>query len=436
VQHYCTDWDFMLARAEAGGRVVVVDDGAVTVAVPETSGSPQLAVAYGESLIEFEAELDASHQSTEVRAQAWDAGQQAVLQSAPAGPAALNAQGNLDSKRLAAAMGSPQVRLQTGATLHKDALDAWARAQQLKSGLARLRGRMRFQGSALARVGALIDLSGVGERFSGSAYVTALTHRISDGSWATEAEFGTPAEWFIERPGIVAPPAAGWVPGIEGLHIGIVRKLDGDPAGAHRVQLELPAAQVPAVWARLAQGYASNGFGAHFVPEIGDEVLVGFLANDPACPVVLGSLYSPQRPPPVAPAAGNDVKALVTRSKARLEFHDGDKVITISTPGRNQVVLSDKEEAITLTDQHHNQVRLDAGGITIDSAGDVRITAKGAITVSAVGALSLGSKADTLVEGLNVTCEAQVAVAAKGSATAELSAAGQTTVKGAMVMIN
>ena len=111
-------------------------------------------------------------------------------------------------------------------------------------------------------------------------------------------------------------------------------------------------------------------------------------------------------------------------------------MITLSTPGGNQVVLSDRDEAITLTDPHHNQVKLDASGITIDSAGDVRINAKGAISVSAVGALSLGSKADTKVEGLNVTCSAQVGLTAKGSATAELSAAGQTTVKGAMVMIN
>jgi hypothetical protein len=39
-------------------------------------------------------------------------------------------------------------------------------------------------------------------------------------------------------------------------------------------------------------------------------------------------------------------------------------------------------------------------------------------------------------QGLNVACEAQVGFTGKGSATAELSAAGQTTVKGAIVMIN
>jgi hypothetical protein len=43
---------------------------------------------------------------------------------------------------------------------------------------------------------------------------------------------------------------------------------------------------------------------------------------------------------------------------------------------------------------------------------------------------------DLKASGMNVACEAQVGFTGKGSATAELSAAGQTTVKGALVMIN
>jgi hypothetical protein len=40
------------------------------------------------------------------------------------------------------------------------------------------------------------------------------------------------------------------------------------------------------------------------------------------------------------------------------------------------------------------------------------------------------------VDGLNVSCTAQVGFTGKGSASAELSASGQTTVKGALVLIN
>ena len=62
VQYYCTDWDFMLSRAEVNGLLVIVDDGKVTVQAPQTGTSPELKVTYGEDLIAFHAEIDARTQ--------------------------------------------------------------------------------------------------------------------------------------------------------------------------------------------------------------------------------------------------------------------------------------------------------------------------------------------------------------------------------------
>ena len=436
IQHYCTDWDFMLARAEASGSLVLVNDGSVDVGPPQTSGAAALKVEYGVDLIDFEADLDASHQYGKVQASAWSMKDQALVQSASQAPASLSAQGNLDSAALAKVLGLATLALQTGAPVPLEALDGWAKAQQLKSGLSRLRGRMRFQGSALAEVGKLIDLKGVGERFSGAVFVTGLTHQIEQGDWSTEVEFGMPVTWFAERSDVMAPAAAGLVPGIEGLHVGVVLKLDADPEGEHRVQVKVPSAGVESVWARLLQPYASSGFGAFFAPEIGDEVLLGWFNNDPGYPVVLGSLYSSKNPPPTSLSANNEIKTLVTRCKAKLEFNDEDKVITLLTPGNNKMVFSDKDKSIVITDQNGNKVKLGTGGITLDSPKDIKISAKGTISIDAVGAVSVSSKADVKVDGLNVNCTAQVGVVAKGSATAELSASGQTTVKGALVMIN
>ena len=44
VQYYCTDWDFLVSRAEVNGLLVIVDDGKVKVKAPQTSGSPELNV--------------------------------------------------------------------------------------------------------------------------------------------------------------------------------------------------------------------------------------------------------------------------------------------------------------------------------------------------------------------------------------------------------
>jgi Rhs element Vgr protein len=436
VQHHCSDWDFLLARAEANGCVVAVVDGEINIGPPKVSGDAALKVAYGESLIDFEAEVDARLQATAVQARAWDPTALAKVEGSEAQPDALTAQGNLAGSDLAQVLDADTLQLQSGVPLQAEVLAAWAKAQQLKLGLARLRGQMRFSGSAKAVLGGLIELAGVGERFSGTVLASAVEHHIEDGDWSTTVHFGRAAPWFTEQPDIVAPPASGLLPGIEGLHVGLVVKLDADPAGEHRVQVQLPALGVDPMWARLMQAHASNAIGAFFVPEVGDEVVLGFFNHDPNHPVVLGSLYSSKHPPPYALAAENNTKALVTRSKLKLEFDEKDKVITLLTPGANKIVISDKDKSIVLTDQNSNKLELGPGGITLDSPKDIKISAKGTITLDAIGALTLQSKADAKLAGLNVACNAQVGMTAKGTATAELSASGQTTVKGALVMIN
>ena len=437
MQYYCTDWDFMLARAEANGQLVIVVDGTVSVKAPATSSEPVLSVAYGVDLIEFQGDIDARTQFSSVGTTAWDPKTQAVAEQA-ATPATLNAQGDLDSAALAAVVGLTTYQLQSGVPLTTAALTSWAKAQQVKSGLARVQGRMKFQGSSLAEVGTLIELAGVGPRFSGNVFVGAVRHDIQDGEWTTEVTFGLPAHWITERSDVVAPPASGWLPGVGGLQVGVVKKLDADPEGEQRVQVSVPVmkAATEGVWARLASFYGSSGFGAFFVPEIGDEVVLGYFNDDPSHPVILGSLYSSKRVPPYGLTAENNTKAIVTRSKTKIEFDDAKKIITITTPANNKIVLSDQDKSILVQDQNSNKIELGTGGITLDSPKDIKITAKGGITLDAVSAISITSKADVKTAGLNVNNEAQVGFVAKGTASAELSASGQTTVKGAMVMIN
>lgn len=437
VQYYCSDWDFMLSRAEVNGMLVMADDGTVSVKAPQVDAPPLLTVGYGQDLIDFSADLDATSQLTSVTSVCWDMKQQAVAEE-KAEPATLNQQGDLDSKVLAKVAGPASFRLQTSATLEQSSLKEWAAGQQLKAGLARIRGRMKFQGSATARIGGTIKLEGVGNRFNGTLFVSGVRHDIREGNWTTEVEFGMSREWFAERRDLVAPPASGLTPGIEGLHIGVVKKLDQDPGGEQRVQVSIPVlqAETDGVWARLAKFHASNGIGAFFIPEIGDEVVLGYVNNDPSHPVILGSLYSSSRPPPHELTADNFTKAIVTRSKLRVEFDDDKKEITILTPAGNTIVLSDNDKKILVQDQTGNRVELGTGGITLDSPKDIGISAKGKISIDAVGAIDISSKADVKVTGLNISNNANVGFTAKGSASAELSASGQTTVKGAMVMIN
>lgn len=437
VQYYSTDWDFMLSRAEVNGMVVAVDGATVTVGPPKVDEAATLVVTYGVDLMEFSADLDARSQLKSVTSIGWDAATQAIA-SADAGGEKAGACGNLTSDDLAKVIGLDKLRLQSSVPLESDALSSWAKGQQIKAALARIRGRMKFQGSAKAKIGEMIELAGVGDRFNGNVYVSVVEHEISSGQWSTRVDFGMSDSWFAEQRDLVAPPAAGLLPGVEGLQIGVVMKLDEDPAGELRIQVKVPVmeAEQEGVWARLANFYASEGIGAFFIPEIGDEVVLGYLNNDPSNPIILGSLYSSKRTAPYELTADNYTKALVTREELKIEFDDEKKVITIVTPGENTVVLNDDEKSILLQDQNGNKVELAESGITIESPKDINITATGKINIEATDEIAVSSSADVSVEGLNVSHTAQVGFSAEGSATAELSASGQTTVKGAMVMIN
>jgi hypothetical protein len=58
------------------------------------------------------------------------------------------------------------------------------------------------------------------------------------------------------------------------------------------------------------------------------------------------------------------------------------------------------------------------------------------VVISASQNVEVTAQMDVKVNALNITEQASVGFTAKGGATAELSASGQTTVKGALVMIN
>ena len=438
VQYYCSDWDFILSRAEVNGHLICIEATKVSVKAPLVSGEAVLQLTYGEDLLELHADMDARSQYSAVDGVSWDpADLDIVKQTAP--PQALNAQGDLTSKQLADIVGPDTFGLQTPGQIEAAGLKSWAEAQQVKAGLSRIRGRMKFQGSAKALPGTLIAVDGVGAHFNGNVFVSSVNHQFtSSGNWITEVTFGMSPDWFAEQRDLVAPPASGWLPGVEGLQIGVVMKLDEDPGEQSRVQVKVPILQAKSegVWARLANFHASSGIGAFFIPEIGDEVILGYLNNDPGNPVVLGSLYGPKNKPPYELTAENNTKAIVTRSELKIEFDEEKKVITIITPGTNKVVISDDEKSILLQDQNNNKVELSPAGIVLDSPEDISISARGKITIDAVKGIDVSSQADISVKGMNINNEANVGFVGKGNASAELSASGQVTIQGAMVMIN
>jgi Rhs element Vgr protein len=439
VQYYSTDWDFMVARADANGQVVLVSDGSVSVKKPDTSGSAVLTVTYGESILTFEGEVDARTQYASVQATNWDPQSQANVQASSQSPG-LTPPGNLSSSTLSGVIGLSNFQLQTPATWQEASIQSWANAIQVRSALSMNTGRVTFQGNATALPGAMLELAGLGTRFNGNVYITGVKQTVRGGDWITEVEYGIPAESYTEtHPDITAPMASGMMPGIRGLQYAVVKQIQSDPDGQYRVLVNMPLVDPSGtgIWARLGSYYATGTAGNFFYPEVNDEVVLGFLNDDPSFAVILGSLYSSTNTPPYTPDEKNSIKAIVSKQLIKIQFDDENKVLTLVTPGNNTVILSDKDNSITLQDSNSNKIEMTSSGINITSASAVSIKAQTTVTIEGqTGISGTASGGDVKLSGLNVNAEAQMAMTAKGSLSAELSAAGQTTVKGAIVMIN
>jgi Rhs element Vgr protein len=421
VQYHATDWDFIISRSEANGQLVYLEDDSFIVARPDASKTPVLVAAYGNNIIDFEAELEARFQYKSVKNSSWNPADQALIDDEGDEPD-LKDLGDLSGDELADILALESMDMLHPGQLPIEELKAIASAQMLKSRLSRIRGTVSIRGNADVKLGEFITLEGVGNRMNGDAFITGIRQEIGQGDWVSHIQFGLSPDWFHENKTISHPPASGLLPAISGLHIGIVVQLQDDPDSEERILIKVPAidAEDEGIWARVARPDAGDSRGLFFMPEIDDEVIVGYLNDDPRNPVVLGVLHSSAKPAPLTASDDNHEKGIITRDELKILFNDDLKSIELSTPNGNKVLLSDDEGGINLEDENGNKLSMNSDGITIESAKDLILKASGDVTV----------------EGTNIGMAANAEFKAEGSAGAELSTGAIAVVKGSLVQIN
>lgn len=419
VQFNATDWDFMASRAEANGRLVFVNDGRVEIKEPQTTAQPSMELHYGVNLFEFEAQLEDSGiaGSSDVRAEAWNATTQQAEESGK----------------------GSKLHLQHGGSRSRDELKSWAAAVATRVALARVRGRARVQGDGSLLPGQVVKLAGMGQTFSGrKLFVSAVAHDIANGEWFTDVQFGLSPEWFTQRPDVAQPAAAGLLPPVTGLQIGVVASITGDPEKEFRVQVKLPLvdADGQGVWARVARPDAGSNRGTVFLPEAGDEVVLGFLHGDPRDAIVLGMLHSSKHPSPLAADEKNTLKGITTREKLQLMFDDEGKVLTIATPAGNSILLDEKNKKLTITDQNQNSVVMSGDGIKLTGKSHTVELGSSGVKVISAQDLVLSATGSVTIEGAQIEAKAKAQFKASGAAGAEVSSSGIAVLKGTLVQIN
>jgi uncharacterized protein involved in type VI secretion and phage assembly len=163
-----------------------------------------------------------------------------------------------------------------------------------------------------------------------------------------------------------------------------------DPDSLARVKVKLLTVDGDGqaeIWARVAVPFAGGSRGALFIPDVGDEVLVSFLAGDPRFPIVLGGLWNGGASPPES-FDGDRVDRWTITGKAGTriaieEKSSGSPTIAFSTPGGVKGTLTDESGgSIKLEDAAGNSITIDSQGIALQAASKVKVTA-GQVEVTA-----------------------------------------------------
>ena len=399
VQYDSSDWDFLVTRAEANGKLVITNSDRITIKAPTFNAKPVCTLQFGATILELDAEIDARLQYSAVKSLTWDAAQQSVLEKEAKNPK-VSGQGNLSSNNLADAIGLDYYRLQH-ISISENEAQAWADSHWLKSQMSRVSGRIKCEGIATVNVGDIVTLSGVGNRYNGKVFVTGVRQDFDlVQGWKTHIQFGNVDKWFAnEHEHLSASPASALLPAVHGLQIGVVVSNE-DPDGEHRVRVKMPLvdAAEDGTWARVAAIDAGNERGFFFRPEIGDEVILGFLNDDPRHAVILGMLHSSANAAPLEGSDDNHQKMYQSRSKMKLFFDDEKKVIQLETPAGNKFTLSEEDKAIKLEDQNGNKITMNSDGIKIESSKAIAIKAGTELTLESGTSLSAKGGASMKLE--------------------------------------
>ena len=226
------------------------------------------------------------------------------------------------------------------------------------------------------RAGQMIEVRGVGRRFSGTYRLRKVTHTVSDAGYRTTFEVsqrsGAALLSLVRKALNEGPKPDGNQP-YYGVAVAKVVANHVDPtegAPMARVKVTFPwlSDTVESGWVRTVAPGAGARAGLYWVPDVGDEVLVAFEHGDVSKPIVLGGLWNGTHPPPAANTdALNRKRVLATPAGHTLSFDDtpGTGAVRITHAAGSEIVLSGD------------------GSVTISAARDLTLKARTSINLAA-----------------------------------------------------
>ena len=190
---------------------------------------------------------------------------------------------------------------------------------------------------------------------------------------------------------------------------------NADPLGLGRVRVQMmwqEAGSEKTPWIRLLQPHSGSGKGFYFVPEIGEEVLVGFQGGNAEKPYVIGTQYNGKEKSGYADKE-NSIKAVHTRSGTKIILNDSEGSILIEDPsgntyhmdGQGNIKVSAPKNISFTAGQNIN---ISAGqNITTTAGMNISASAGMSYNVFAGGAISQNAVMNYTLTAANITEIAQ-----------------------------
>jgi uncharacterized protein involved in type VI secretion and phage assembly len=445
-----TDWEFLHALAREEGRELAVRDGEVSFLPPEQASSAPspggpgrrvpLALQLGSDLLRLRAVVTSAQQVKEVEVRGWDVKTKKALTATEPATTDTIQLADVDAQALADAFGGTayvSTDVPYGTQAEVDGV-ARSLAAEVAGTFATVEAVVR--GNPELAANRAVTLAGLGSPFDGKYTVTSTRHRF-DAATGYTTTFTVSGRADHTMLGLVSSGGASG--GCRGLVVGLVSDVN-DPEKQGRVRVQMPGLSDDYVshWARTVQLGAGKDRGWMVLPEVGDEVLVGFELGDFRRPYVLGGLYNGVDVPPatgpelvdggtgavnrrsMVSRLGHHITLLDQKGSAdgiTLETGDDKLTLTLDASATKVTVHSDGTVLVEGT----QGVVVDAGSADLDlKGGQVSISGSRGVTVDGGGG-SVSVKAGTqlALNGTTATLEGSASTEVKGGASCAISAA-------------
>ncbi len=427
LQYNETDYEFLQRMADqVGFRAWVIEDDLYFRAMPEGKVTTQLDM--GDDLIKLSLRMSAADRADSADVSFWDVKQKQVITSSVKSPGkATYVNGALTKSVEDGAVGAfKKTALRTGhvPVESNDQAKALAEGRIRTASASQVVLKGEAIGSPQIVAGSKVKITGAGRTASGEYLLTSVEHVYGGGTpYKTRFTSGErePSGLVDLLGGAHQPRGNGYSPWGQVSSAIVTNLNDPEKLGRIKVKFGTMEKEEESDWARLLAPGAGIESGLQIMPEVGDEVLVGFEYGDPRRPIVMGGLWNGKDKPPEDVDAffksGKVVKRTWrSRTGHAIELHDGsgdpDQKIVISH-GKSKATLTFTDKGIELKTTGSDDK------VSVDSAGDVEIK----------------SKKDVSVKGQKVTVEGSAGLELKG-AKIDIKASGNVTIKGAVIQLN